>query len=133
MMENRVAVLESENAELRRQVAELEAEAKEIGMAALLIGSSRGLSTFIPAAAIGEILAVLRHGDKKHPGEEWRRYDAKLHFDCGQGHCVDSLTLPAKRNVWYPNAREDESGRYHLAHAIVRLMFALSLVMEESD
>lgn len=118
-MENKLAILESENQHLRDRLAELE--------------PMRRLAGYLGRDVWAEVLAVLDHGEVKHPGTEWNRYTARQHFDWGRDHATASLRFPVKDgkliDVMSPIGREAESGRYHLAHAIVRYAMALAKVM----
>ena len=77
----------------------------------------RDLLHYIPRTVIEEILAVLWHGEEKH-GDEWKTVPAMHHVE--HAHC--------HMNEWAAlNSFERESGRHNLAHAIVRLMFALAI------
>ena len=93
-------------------------ETRVIMLESELAEVSEGVGWYIPPAAIQEILKVLRHGDSKHPNEEWKTILPHVHESCAAGHIAE-----------YENGleREEESGCHHLAHAIVRYMFALSL------
>lgn len=75
------------------------------------------LAYFIPVDVFEEIMEVLRHGEEKH-GEEWKTKPARHHFKHAREHM----------NAWLDGQNiEAESGKAHLAHAIVRLMFALAI------
>jgi hypothetical protein len=103
-MMDREIMLESEIAELRSRLARAER-----------------LERYIPAAVIDECVAVLDHGDIKHFGEEWKRVLPHIHMIRAHMHIWDFETGGRER--------EEESGCYHLAHAIVRYMMALSQYM----
>ncbi|HSW64025.1 MAG TPA: dATP/dGTP diphosphohydrolase domain-containing protein [Dissulfurispiraceae bacterium] len=139
--ENKCIMLESELAEARKELSSayrmgyergrgiytaLEsdlAEAREELTIAYMFGYEDGkkaheLNSYIPYATVREILKVLRHGDSKHPGEEWKTILPHVHEACAAGHVNEFEN---------GHEREEESGCHHLAHAIVRYMFALSL------
>jgi len=103
-MTDREIMLESEIAELRSRHARAER-----------------LERYIPAAVIDECVAVLDHGEEKHPGEEWKKVFPHIHMIRAHMHIWDFETGGRER--------EEESGRYHLAHAIVRYMMALAQFM----
>ena len=103
-MTDREIMLESEIAELRSRLARAER-----------------LERYIPAAVIDECVAVLDHGEVKHPGEEWKTKVPHVHMMAAAGHLAE-FTVKGRE-------REEESGRYHLAHAIVRYMMALAQYM----
>ena len=102
-MTDREIMLESEIAELRSRLARAER-----------------LGRYIPAAVIDECVAVLDHGEIKHPGEEWKKVMPHVHEAAADAHLHE---------IWKGREREAESGCYHLAHAIVRYMMALSQFM----
>ena len=103
-MTDREIMLESEIAELRSRLARAER-----------------LERYIPAAVIEECVAVLDHGEIKHPGEEWKKALPHVHMFAATAH-IKNLMAGGRE-------REEESGRYHLAHAIVRYMMALAQFM----
>lgn len=103
-MTDREIMLESEIAELRSRLARAER-----------------LERYIPAAVIDECVAVLDHGEVKHPGEEWKTKVPHVHMMAAAGHLAE-FTVKGRE-------REAESGCYHLAHAIVRYMMALAQFM----
>ena len=111
-MENKLTNFESENQHLRDQLAELD--------------PMRRLAGYLGRDVWAEVLAVLDHGEVKHPGEEWKKWSATSHFERGleHGHASWEGLISGM-----PLAREEESGRYHLAHAIVRYAMALAKVM----
>ena len=102
-MTDREIMLESEIAELRSRLARAER-----------------LERYIPAAVIDECVAVLDHGEEKHPGEEWKKVMPHVHEAAADAHLHE---------IWKGREREAESGCYHLAHAIVRYMMALAQFM----
>ena len=106
-----IFMLESENQALR----------DEITMWRYRITVEDRLLHYIPAAVIDECVAVLDHGDVKHPGEEWKRALPHVHMFAATAH-IKNLMAGGRE-------REAESGCYHLAHAIVRYMFALAQFM----
>ena len=111
-MTDREIMLESEIAELRNELT-----------TAYMVGYRDGcaLAKYIPKAVIDECVAVLDHGDIKHPGEGWKQLLPHLHMNHAQIHIWDFEVKGRER--------EEESGCYHLAHAIVRYMFALAQFM----
>lgn len=110
-MTDREIMLESENQALR----------DEIAMWRYRISVDDRLLHYIPAAVIDECVAVLDHGEIKHPGEEWKTKVPHVHMMAAAGHLAE-FTVKGRE-------REEESGRYHLAHAIVRYMMALAQFM----
>jgi len=106
---SRIVALESELAQVRGELT-----------TAYMVGYRDGsaLHHYIPAEVTQELLRVLDHGEVKHPDEEWKTILPHVHEACAAGHVNE-----------YENGheREEESGCHHLAHAIVRYMFALSL------
>jgi len=111
-MTDREIMLESEIAELRNELT-----------TAYMVGYRDGcaLAKYIPKAVIDECVAVLDHGEVKHPGCEWKTKAPHVHMMAAAGHL-------AEFNV-KGREREEESGCYHLAHAIVRYMMALAQYM----
>jgi len=111
-MTDREIMLESEIAELRNELT-----------TAYMVGYRDGcaLAKYIPKAVIDECVAVLDHGGVKHPGREWKKVSPHIHMLAAGGH-INQLSIEGRE-------REEESGRYHLAHAIVRYMFALAQYM----
>ena len=109
-MTDREIMLESEIAELRNELT-----------TAYMVGYRDGcaLAKYIPKAVLDECVAVLDHGEVKHPGGEWKKVLPHIHMLAAEGH-INQLSIEGRE-------REEESGCYHLAHAIVRYMFALSL------
>lgn len=103
-MTDREIMLESEIAELRSRLARAER-----------------LERYIPAAVIDECVAVLDHGEIKHPGEEWKKVMPHVHMQHAQGHREDFTVRGVER--------EEESGCHNIAHGIVRDMMALSQYM----
>ena len=76
----------------------------------------------IPWSALYDVIRVLEHGEIKHPGDEWRSMTTYEHIDHMLGHLREHVT---------GNRRDDESGEYHLAHAIARGLFALAKLKDE--
>ena len=75
------------------------------------------LAYYIPKEALKEVLDVLRFGEKKH-GDSWKKKAIDTHFK----HAIQHL------NDYYGNfIYDNETGKSNLAHAICRLLFALSL------
>ena len=111
-MTDREIMLESEIAELRNELT-----------TAYMVGYRDGcaLAKYIPKAVIDECVAVLDHGGVKHPGGEWKKVFPHIHMIRAHMHIWDFETGGRER--------EEESGRYHLAHAIVRYMMALAQFM----
>ena len=111
-MTDREIMLESEIAELRNELT-----------TAYMVGYRDGsaLHHYIPAEVTQELLRVLDHGEVKHPGEEWKRALPHVHMFAATAH-IKNLMAGGRE-------REAESGCYHLAHAIVRYMFALAQFM----
>lgn len=68
-MTDREIMLESEIAELRSRLARAER-----------------LERYIPAAVIEECVAVLDHGEIKHPGEEWKKALPHVHMFAATAH-----------------------------------------------
>ena len=115
--ETRVIMLESELAKVRNELTVAYMLGYEAGK------KEHALNSYIPYATVREILKVLRHGDSKHPGEEWKTVSPHVHMLAAEVH-IDQLSIEGRD-------REEESGCYHLAHAIVRYMFALAQYMGE--
>ena len=109
---SRIVALESELSDLRSGMA-----------TAYMVGYRDGsaLHHYIPAEVTQELLRVLDHGEVKHPGEEWKRALPHVHMFAATAH-IKNLMAGGRE-------REAESGCYHLAHAIVRYMFALAQFM----
>ena len=109
---SRIVALESELSDLRSGMA-----------TAYMVGYRDGsaLHHYIPAEVTQELLRVLDHGEVKHPGEEWKRALPHVHMFAATAH-IKNLMAGGRE-------REAESGCYHLAHAIVRYMFALAQYM----
>ena len=106
-----IFMLESENQALR----------DEIAMWRYRISVDDRLLHYIPAAVIDECVAVLDHGEVKHPGGEWKRALPHVHMFAATAHNKNLMAGGRER--------EEESGCYHLAHAIVRYMMALAQCM----
>lgn len=106
-----IFMLESENQALR----------DEIAMWRYRISVDDRLLHYIPAAVIDECVAVLDHGEVKHPGGGWKRALPHVHMFAATAH-IKNLMAGGRE-------REEESGCYHLAHAIVRYMMALAQYM----
>lgn len=83
------------------------------------------LEHYVGEKVIREITAVLVHGDNKHPGEEWKKTAERIH----RQHAINHINAYLD---WDEDDVEIESGCHHLAHAIVRLMFALAIEMGET-
>ncbi len=109
---SRITMLESELSSLRNELT-----------TAYMVGYRDGsaLHHYIPAEVTQELLRVLDHGEVKHPGEEWKRALPHVHMFAATAH-IKNLMAGGRE-------REAESGCYHLAHAIVRYMFALAQFM----
>jgi len=65
------------------------------------------------------ITRVLKCGEVTHPGDEWKRVDAGVHFD----HMLGHLEAATRGGV------DEYSGELHLAHAITRGIMALHHVL----
>ena len=112
---SRIIMLESDLSNLRNELT-----------TAYMVGYQAGMDThplydYLPGDVIHEILEVLRHGDIKHPGEEWKKVLPHVHIKHGGEHLWEFSA--------HGREREAESGCYHLAHAIVRYMMALAQYM----
>ena len=105
-----IFMLESENQALR----------DEITMWRYRITVEDRLLHYIPAAVIDECVAVLDHGEVKHPRDQWKTILPHVHEAAADAHLHE---------LWKGREREQESGCYHLAHAIVRYMMALAQYM----
>jgi hypothetical protein len=119
-MENKLVSDESIISELNRQLAELEPMRRLVG--------------YLGREVWAEVLAVLDHGEVKHPGDEWKTLSPKRHTVAGLNHVILSCDMdPGSEIIFHDpcDIREEESGRYHLAHAIVRYAMALAKVVEE--
>ena len=86
------------------------------------------LLSYVPGNVIMEVVAVLDHGEAKHPDGGWKNHASIEHVDAANGHIRSAFNYGPGLSCY--NLIEDESGHYHLAHAICRLMFALGKVME---
>lgn len=78
----------------------------------------------IPWSALYDVIRVLEHGEIKHPGDEWRSVSTYEHIEHMLGHIVACGD--------HCNQRDNESGEFHLAHAIARGLFALAKLKEEA-
>ena len=112
---SRIIMLESDLSNLRNELT-----------TAYMVGYQAGMDThplydYLPGDVIHEILEVLRHGDIKHPGEEWKTLSPHVHMQHAEMH-RDEFTVKGRE-------REEESGCHHLAHGIVRYMMALAQYM----
>jgi hypothetical protein len=65
------------------------------------------------------ITRVLKCGEVTHPGDEWKRVDAGVHFD----HMLGHLEHATRGEI------DADSGQPHLAHAITRGIMALHHVL----
>lgn len=74
--------------------------------------------TYMPWRALALAAEVVTRGDSKHPGEEWRSMDPDLHYDAVIRHLTAWRTGTASDPEW---------GLPHLAHALVRLGYLLTL------
>lgn len=72
----------------------------------------------LPWSALYDVIRVLEHGEIKHPGDEWRNTPIADHVRHMLGHVLASGHIGA--------VRDEESGEYHLAHAVARGLFALA-------
>ena len=110
-MTDREIMLESEIAELRNELT-----------TAYMVGYRDGcaLAKYIPKAVLDECVAVLDHGEVKHPRDQWKTILPHVHEAAADAHLHE---------LWKGREREQESGCYHLAHAIVRYMMALAQFM----
>tara|TARA_A100001515_G_scaffold141870_1_gene139526 strand:+ start:132 stop:449 length:318 start_codon:yes stop_codon:yes gene_type:complete len=72
----------------------------------------------IPAHALEEVVKVLTFGANKYDRENWRKLEhlQRRYFDAAQRHM-----WATKRN----EIADPESGRHHIAHSIVCLLFYL--------
>ena len=114
-MTDREIMLESELSSLRNELT-----------TAYMVGYQAGMDThplydYLPGDVIHEILEVLRHGDIKHPGEEWKKVLPHVHMQHAHKHREDFTVRGIER--------EEESGCHNIAHGIVRDMMALAQYM----
>jgi hypothetical protein len=114
-MTDREIMLESELSSLRNELT-----------TAYMVGYQAGMDThplydYLPGDVIHEILEVLRHGDIKHPGEEWKKILPHVHMQHAHKHREDFTVLGIER--------EAESGCHNIAHSIVRDMMSLAQFM----
>jgi hypothetical protein len=112
---SRITMLESELSSLRNELT-----------TAYMVGYQAGMDThplydYLPGDVIHEILEVLRHGDIKHPGEEWKKILPHVHMQHAHKHREDFTVLGIER--------EAESGCHNIAHSIVRDMMSLAQFM----
>lgn len=71
----------------------------------------------IPWYAIREASHILDMGLSKHGFETWKQIDSRTHLDCAMSHI----------GYWMDGQKLDnESGRSHLQHAFIRILFALA-------
>jgi len=72
----------------------------------------------IPWNAIREASHILDFGAVKHGINTWREIPADVHLDCAISHI----------GYWLDGQKVDpESGRSHLQHALIRILFAVAL------
>jgi len=72
----------------------------------------------IPWSAIREASHILDMGAVKHGIGTWRTIEPEKHLDCAISHI----------GYWLDGTKIDkESGRSHLAHALIRIIFAYAL------
>lgn len=112
---SRITMLESELSSLRNELT-----------TAYMVGYQAGMDThplydYLPGDVIHEILEVLRQGDIKHPGEEWKKILPHVHMQHAHKHREDFTVLGIER--------EAESGCHNIAHSIVRDMMSLAQFM----
>lgn len=75
------------------------------------------MKKYIPQSTLDEVLKVLEFGDTKHPGENWKKESSSLHIAHARLH-IDTFLF--KTHI------DDETKCSHLAHAVCRLLFAMS-------
>ena len=75
---------------------------------------------YLPESVFVDMAHVLEYGDRKHPGEEWRKLSVLDHLE----HVRDHIRL--WKIGWYlKNRRLDkETGKSHLIHAAIRCLMA---------
>jgi len=72
----------------------------------------------IPWTAIREASHILDFGAVKHGIGTWKEIPTEDHLDCAMSHI----------GYWLDGQKLDpESGRSHLQHALIRLLFAVAL------
>ncbi|MFA5377389.1 MAG: dATP/dGTP diphosphohydrolase domain-containing protein [Dehalococcoidia bacterium] len=113
MMDDYSLIIERES-----EIAQLRNELTTAYMVGYRDGSA--LHHYIPFEVTQELLRVLDHGEIKHP-DQWKTKLPHVHIKHGGAHLWEFSA--------HGRAREEESGCYHLAHAIVRYMFALAQYM----
>jgi len=76
----------------------------------------------VPDAVMKDVVEILTRGEKKYPGENWKKCtDKNRYLDAIYRHLYE----------WKEEDREDgESGYSHLAHAICNLLFLAALEKE---
>jgi hypothetical protein len=75
----------------------------------------------IPWAAIREASHILDFGAVKHGIGTWKTISAEVHLDAAMSHI----------GHWLDGQKIDpESGRSHLQHALIRVLFAVALELE---
>lgn len=71
----------------------------------------------VPWKALREASHILDLGLTKHGFETWKKIPAKDHLDCAISHI----------GYWLDGVKiDEESGKSHLAHALIRILFAVA-------
>jgi len=78
------------------------------------------LKDYIPKQALEEVVKVLKFGEKKH-GNSWLGSSITLHINHALKHINSGL---------YKSPEDEETHLSNFAHAICRLLFALSVEIE---
>ncbi len=109
---DRIIMLESENQELKGIIMVLQARID------YHYGTWEKLMDYLPETVFSDMLSVLKYGDRKHPGEEWKRETVQHHLDHAMAHI---------KKYWWGMHLDPETGRSQLAHAFVRIGMAMAL------
>ncbi len=107
------SILESERNELRLENLQLRCAFEDAKHLFTIL-------KYLPEWLFVDMAHVLEYGDKKHPGEEWRKLDILDHLD----HCRDHIQI--WKRGWYCKKRrhDQETGKSHLIHAAIRCLMA---------
>jgi len=82
------------------------------------MNNMRDIRLYIPQGITNEVFRVLNFGDRKHPGENWKKQSVITHLWHAIGHIFHYLFIGKK---------DKETQCSHLAHAVCRLMFAMGV------
>lgn len=77
--------------------------------------------TLLPWVGLEEVVRVLMYGAEKHGDFGWLEGDIaeniSRHYDAAFRHIIE----------WGDNSLDEETGRSHLAHAVCRLLFIITI------